>query len=77
MVSARRCHIPHRVITRLGDINWLPRSCDLTPFDFFFDTKDRVYADKPLTFKHLKTNIRQVMTEKNQCLQHFTWSSLK
>ena len=25
--------------------------------------KDRVYADKPLTLDHLKTNIRQVMAE--------------
>ena len=25
--------------------------------------KDRVYVDKPLTLKHLKSNFRQVMTE--------------
>ena len=25
--------------------------------------KDRVYADKPSTLEHLKTNIRQVMAE--------------
>ena len=27
---------PGRVISRRGDINWPPRSCDLTPLDFFF-----------------------------------------
>ena len=26
---------PGRVISRVGDINWLPRSCDLTPLDLF------------------------------------------
>ena len=26
---------PGRVISRRGDINWPPRSCDLTPIDFF------------------------------------------
>ena len=27
------------------------------------ESKDRVYADKPLILEHLKTNIRQVMAE--------------
>ena len=26
---------PGRVLSRFGDQNWLPRSCDLTPLDFF------------------------------------------
>ena len=54
-----------RVISRRGDINWPPRSCDLTPLDFFLwgYAKDRVYADKPLTLEHLRTNIRQVVAE--------------
>ena len=26
---------PGRVISHRGDINWSPRSCDLTPLDFF------------------------------------------
>ena len=25
-----------RVFSRRGDINWPPRSCDLTPLDFFY-----------------------------------------
>jgi len=41
------CHIPHAMMDILherfkdmvishGDVNWPPRSCDLTPLDFFF-----------------------------------------
>lgn len=54
-----------RIISRFGDINWPPRSCDLTPLDFFLwgYAKDCVYADNPQTIEHLKTNIRQVMAE--------------
>ena len=56
---------PGRVISCRGNINWPPRSCDLTPLDFFLwgHTKDRVYTDKPSTLEHLKINIRQVMAE--------------
>ena len=38
-----------RVISRKGDYNWPPRSCDLTPLDFFLwgYVKDKVYADVP------------------------------
>lgn len=50
-----------RVISRRGDINWPPKSCDLTPLDVFWArTKDRAYADKLLTLEQLKT--RQAMT---------------
>ena len=40
---------PGRVIFRNGDYNWPPRSCDLTPLDFFILSyvKDKVYADAP------------------------------
>ena len=34
VVSTRRYHMPH-IISRLSDINWPPRSCDLTPLRFF------------------------------------------
>lgn len=56
---------PGRVISRFGDVNWPPRSCDLTPLDFFLwgYAKDRVYADNPLTLEHLKNNIREVIAE--------------
>ena len=56
---------PGRVIFCRGDINWPSRSCDLTPLDFIVSgyAKDRVYADKPSTLEHLKTNIHQVMVK--------------
>lgn len=51
---------PGRVISRNGDFNWPPRSCDLSPLDFFLwgYLKDRVYASRPTTVEHLKDNIR-------------------
>ncbi|GFX99449.1 DUF4817 domain-containing protein [Trichonephila clavipes] len=40
-----------RVISRnlFGPVNWPPRSCDLTPLDYFMwgYVKSLVYADKP------------------------------
>ena len=35
-----------QLISRNGDYNWPPRSCDLTPLDFFLwgYVKDKVYA---------------------------------
>ena len=36
---------------------------DTIPFFLWGYAKDRVCADKPLTLKHLKTNIRQDMAE--------------
>ena len=57
--------LPGRLISRLADVNWPPRSCDLTPLDFFLwgYAKDRVYANNPQTLDELKTNIRNVMAE--------------
>ncbi|ERL94484.1 hypothetical protein D910_11761 [Dendroctonus ponderosae] len=54
-----------RIISRLSDVNWPARSCDLTPLDFFLwgYEKDRVYADNPQTLEQLKANIREVTTE--------------
>lgn len=36
-------------ISRLGPVNWPPRSCDLTPLDYFLwdYVKAHVYTDKP------------------------------
>ena len=38
-----------RVISRNGPVEWPPRSCDLTPLDFFLwgHIKSLVYANKP------------------------------
>ncbi|GFV26300.1 DUF4817 domain-containing protein [Trichonephila clavipes] len=46
-----------RLISRFGPVNWPPRSCDLTPIDYFLwgHVKPLVYADKPQTPDHLKT----------------------
>ncbi|GFW42775.1 hypothetical protein TNCV_473651 [Trichonephila clavipes] len=42
-----------RLISRFGPVNWPPKSCDLTPLDYFLwgYVKSLVYADKPQTEK--------------------------
>lgn len=54
-----------RIISRNGDVNWPPRSCDLTPLDFYLwgAVKDKCYADNPQTINHLKTNIEAAIAE--------------
>ncbi|GFY01171.1 DUF4817 domain-containing protein [Trichonephila clavipes] len=54
-----------RLISRFGPVNWPPRSCDLTPLDYFLwgYVKSSVYADKPQTFDHLEDNIRRVIAD--------------
>ncbi|GFW04067.1 uncharacterized protein TNCV_2051831 [Trichonephila clavipes] len=54
-----------RLISRFGPVNWPPRSCDLTPLDYFLwgYVKPLVYADKPQTLDHLKDNIRHVISD--------------
>ncbi|CAH2005827.1 unnamed protein product [Acanthoscelides obtectus] len=49
----------HRVISRRGNVPWTPRSCDLTPLDFFLwgYLKSKVYVNKPATLQELKNNI--------------------
>ena len=44
-----------RIISRRGDFVWPPRSCDLTPLDYYLwgDVKDKCYADKPETIDTL------------------------
>ncbi|GFV71263.1 DUF4817 domain-containing protein [Trichonephila clavipes] len=46
-------------------VNWPPRSCDLTPLDYFLwgYVKSLVYADKPQTLDHLEDNIRHVIAD--------------
>ncbi|GFW74872.1 putative DD41D transposase [Trichonephila clavipes] len=52
-----------RRISRFGPVNWPPRSCDLTPLDYFLwgYVKSLVYANKPQTLDHLEDNIRRVI----------------
>ncbi|GFS74898.1 uncharacterized protein TNCV_1395771 [Trichonephila clavipes] len=54
-----------RLISRFGPVNWPPRSCDLTPLDYFVwgYVKSLVYADKPQTLDHLEDNIRRVIAD--------------
>ncbi|GFX81417.1 putative DD41D transposase [Trichonephila clavipes] len=54
-----------RLISRFGRVNWPPRSCDLTPLDYFLwgYVKSLVYADNPQTLDHLGDNIRRVIAD--------------
>ncbi|GFY08054.1 putative transposable element [Trichonephila clavipes] len=54
-----------RLISRFGPGNWPPRSCDLTPLDYFLwgYVKSLVYADKPQTLDHLEDNIHRVIAD--------------
>ncbi|GFW31753.1 putative transposable element [Trichonephila clavipes] len=54
-----------RLTSRFGPVNWPPRSCDLTPLDYFLwgYVKSLVYADKPQTLDHLEDNIRRVIAD--------------
>ncbi|GFX96539.1 putative transposable element [Trichonephila clavipes] len=63
-----------RLILSFGPVNWPPRSCDLTPLDYFLCgyVKSLVYADKPQTLNHLEDNIRRVIAEiRPQMLEKF------
>ncbi|GFV92702.1 transposable element Tcb2 transposase [Trichonephila clavipes] len=54
-----------RLISRFRPVNWPPRSCDLTPLDYFLwgYVKSLVYADKLQTLDHLEDNIRRVIAD--------------
>ncbi|GFX99660.1 putative DD41D transposase [Trichonephila clavipes] len=53
------------LISRFGPVKWPPRSCDLTPLDYFLwgYVKSLVYADKPQTLDHLEDNTRRVIAD--------------
>ena len=52
-----------QLISRFGPVSWPPRSCDITPLDFFLwvYVKSKVYADKPATIQALEANITRVI----------------
>ena len=54
-----------RIISHRADVVWPPRSCDLTPLDYYLcgAVKDKCYADKPETIDVLKDNIHEVIGE--------------
>ncbi|GFU34078.1 putative DD41D transposase [Trichonephila clavipes] len=53
------------LISRFGPVNWPPRSCNLTPLDYFLSgyVKSLVYADRPQTLDHLEDNICRVIAD--------------
>ena len=52
-----------QLISRFRPVSWPPRSCDITPLDFFLwgYVKSKVYADKPATIQALEANITRVI----------------
>ncbi|GFT25523.1 putative transposable element [Trichonephila clavipes] len=52
-----------RLNSCFGPVNCPPRSCDLTPLDYFLwgYVKSLVYADNPQTLDRLEDNIRRVI----------------
>ncbi|GFX94714.1 DUF4817 domain-containing protein [Trichonephila clavipes] len=60
-VNGDRDHL----ISRFEPVNWPPRSCDLTPLDYFLwgYVKSLVNADKPQTLAYLEDNIRRVIAD--------------
>ena len=50
-----------RIINRRAAVVWPPRSCNLTPLDYYlwWAVKDKCYAVKPETIDALKHNIPQ------------------
>ncbi|GFU36563.1 uncharacterized protein TNCV_2898171 [Trichonephila clavipes] len=54
-----------RLFSRFGPVNWPPRSCDLTPLDYFLwgYVKSLVYSNKPQTLDHLEDNIGRVIAD--------------
>ena len=56
------------IISRKADVVWPPRSCDLTPLDYYLwgTVKDKCYTDKPETIDTLKDNNREA---KYSCTQ--------
>ena len=54
-----------RTISRRADVVSSPRSCDLTPLDYYLwgAVKDKLFADNPEAIYALKDNIREAIGE--------------
>ena len=52
-----------RINSRRTDVFWPPRSCDLTPLDYYLwdAVKGKCYVDKPEAIDALKDNIREAI----------------
>ena len=57
--------VEDRIISRRADVVWPPRSCVLTPLDYYLWAafKDKCYSDKPEAIDALKDNIREAIDE--------------
>lgn len=54
-----------RIISCRGPVPWLPKSCNLTPLDYFlWDAKSLVYADKSEAIDALEKNIQRIIADK-------------
>ena len=55
----------HCIISRRADVVWPPRSCVLTPLNYYLwgAIKDKCYADKPKKIDTLKDNISEAIDE--------------
>ena len=64
-IDLLRTVFENRIISRNSDVVWPPRSCDLTPLDYYLweAVKDKCYANKPETIDALKNNIRAAIAE--------------
>ena len=62
MAELRRL-FPGKLVSHRGDVPWLPRSPDLSPWDFFLwgYLKGKVYVDKPRDIPHLQNAIGREM----------------
>jgi hypothetical protein len=60
-MAVLRGMFPEHVISRFGDVEWPPRSPDLSACDFFLwgCLKGKVYAHRPHTLQQLKDYIRE------------------
>ncbi|XP_053969084.1 uncharacterized protein LOC128870448 [Anastrepha ludens] len=70
-IDLLREKFPGRVISRRGDHNWPPRSCDLKSRGFFFfwgHVKDKVYASSPGSIQDLKDGICEAIEGMGQPL---------
>ena len=54
-----------RIISRQSYVGWQPRSCVLTPLDYYLcgAVTDKRYADKPEAIDALKNNIHEAVGE--------------
>ena len=58
-IDLLRTVFENRIISRNSDVNWPPRSCDLTPFDYFLwgAVNHKCYANHPETIEAMKHEI--------------------